>query len=358
MAHFYESTIITTKDGLQCQVYGNEHPFEAIMVKPKYIPTDKIESPALPYRFITGRKMNRLNLWSNKDELKKYLERFQQHYPQYLYQNKNHSGDRLFFAVPIDRIERIFFPRKGLSELMSMPERALDPHLKKVYELVSFLLGSGLRLKDLGITYSTLMGHYSPGYSDINIVVYGKQKFWDLMNYLETHQHPQLRWKTAEEWLKFYQGRNRYALFKQDDFLRIMSRKKTEGFFKESLFVIFAAEKEEEVWFKWGNEKYLEIGPATVQGTVSSNFHAVVRPGCYELKDSIVTDGYGNVPIKKIVFYSRDYCLLAYPDERIEAHGVLEKVEPEKGESYYRLVVGYFDAYVNDRREQEYVKLV
>ena len=39
--HFYESSTITTKDGLHCQVYGNEHPDGRILVKPKYIPTNK-----------------------------------------------------------------------------------------------------------------------------------------------------------------------------------------------------------------------------------------------------------------------------------------------------------------------------
>ena len=82
MAHFYESSIITTRDGLHCQVYGNEHPFDSILVKPKYIPTDKIECSALPYRFLHGRKMNRLNLWIDKAELKDYLHQFKINYPQ------------------------------------------------------------------------------------------------------------------------------------------------------------------------------------------------------------------------------------------------------------------------------------
>ena len=111
MAHFYESSVITTKDGLQCQVYGNDHPFDSILVKPKYIPTDKIESSSLQYRFISGRKMNRLNLWSDKEALKNYLGSFKQNYPQYVLQSQIHQGNRLFFAVPINQIERIFFPR-------------------------------------------------------------------------------------------------------------------------------------------------------------------------------------------------------------------------------------------------------
>ena len=356
--HFYESSIITTKDGLHCQVYGNEHPIHSILVKPKYVPTDKIESDALQFRFISGKKMNRLNLWADRKKLKKYFDDFKKAYPKYVYQSRLHDKDRLFFSVPVDNIERIYFPRRGLSELMAMPEESLDNHLKLVHKFVKFLLKSGLLVKDLGITYSTLMGHYMSNISDINIVVYGKENFWKLMNYLEVAEHKLLKWKTRKDWLNFYKGRNRFKIFDKDEFVKLMSRKYSEGFFDGSLFVIFAAEKEEEVWFEWGKEKYTSLGQVTVEGTVTDNFSSVVRPGCYEIKDSEIVGAENKFEVEKVVFYSRDYCMLAYPGEKIRACGLLEKVEPENGDVYYRVVVGYFDAYVSDRREKEYIKVV
>ncbi len=356
--HFYESSIITTKDGLHCQVYGNEHPIDSILVKPKYIPTEKLKSDALQYRFISGKKMNRLNLWADKEKLKQYIADFKNAYPDYIYSSEMHDNDRLFFSIPVDSIERVYFPRRGISELMAMPEKSLDDHLKVVYQFVKFLLKSGLRLKDLGITYSTLMGHYLSNISDINIVVYGKENFWKLMKYLETAKHPLLRWKNKEDWLNFYRGRNRFAIFNKDEFVRLMSRKKSEGFFDDSLFVIFGAEKEEEVWFKWGTEKYKALGLVTVEGIVTDNFSSVARPGYYEIKDSKILDRKNKYDVKKIVFYSRDYGMLAYPGEKIKACGLLEKVEPNEGEPYYRVVVGYFDAYLNDRREKEFIKVI
>ncbi len=365
--HFYESSIITTKDGLHCQVYGNEHPVNSILVKPKYIPTDKLSSDSLHYRFISGKKMNRLNLWTDKEGLKEYISGFKNKYPQYVFNSPLHKGYRLFFGVPIDSIERVYFPRTGLAELMSMPEGSLDEHLKNVHEFVKFLLKSGLRIKDLGLTYSTLMGHYLSNISDINIVVYGKDNYWKLMDYLKTAEHPLLQWKTKGDWLDFYKKRNRFAIFSEEQFLHDMSRKKSEGFFNDTLFVIFAAEKEEEVWFKWGNEEYIQMGNVTVEGTVTDNFNSIVRPGCYDINESRVIDGdlnsdadiaLGDINVSKVVFYSRDYCMLAYPGEKIVSCGVLEKVEPSEGEPYYRVVVGYFDAYTNERREKEFIKTV
>lgn len=353
--HFYESSIITTKDGMHCQVYGNEHPVNSIIVKPKYIPTDKIESPAFQYRFISGKRMNRLNMWADKKALRKYMEDFRKAYPEYIM--KTPSKDRLVFSVPIDKIERVYFPRRGFKELMGMPKENLDEHLKDVCELGEFLMKSGLKLKDLGVTYSTLMGHYFANISDINFVVYGKENYWKLMRFLEKAEHPLLRWKTEQDWLDFRKRRNRFNIFTESEFLKVMSKKKSEGFFRNCLFVIFCAEKEEERWFEWGKENYEDLGSAEVEATVKDNFSSAVRPGCYEVENCHAKGREGNVDVKKIVFYSRDYATLAGPGEKIKASGILERVIPKSGEPYHRLVVGYFDAYISDRREKEYIKL-
>lgn len=359
--HFYESSIITTKDGLYCQVYGNQHPDGRVLVKPKYIPTDKISSDSLPYRFISGRKMNRLNLWINQNKLKQYVDYFTKAYPQYVYRSNLYGKSPLFFVVPKENIERAYSPMEGLSDLMSIPEKDMDEHLKTVFGLVSFLLKSGLKLKDLGVTYSTLMGHYSPYKSDINIVVYGKAKFWKLMDFLEKNDHKDLRWKTYEEWEQFYKKRNRHMIHKKESYIMNMYRKKSEGFFKNTLFVVFAVENDDEAWFRWGRERYKRVGIAKFRGTVRDNKNSVVRPGCYTLSDSKFVggdDSCKNLQISKVVFYSRDYCMLAYPKEDIEASGVIEEVTPENGEKYYRLVIGYFGSYLNKRRDEEYIKLV
>jgi len=359
--HFYESSIITTKDGLHCQVYGNDHPDGRILVKPKYIPTDKVSSDSLPYRFISGRKMNRLDLWIDKDKLRKYFDAFSKVYPHYVFRSPMYEKSPLFFAVPKSHIERVYFPRTGLAELMSMPSKDLDEHLKTVANLVTFLLKSGLELKDLGITYSTLMGHYSPNVSDINIVVYGKEKFWKLMGFLEKARHRDLRWKTYKEWEAFYKRRNRYMVHKKDIYIENMHRKKSEGFFRKTLFVIFAAEKEAERWLQWGREKYRRVGMARFEARVVDNKDSVVRPGCYKVTDSGFLEGDSackSLPVSKVVFYSRDYCMLAYPGERIEVNGIVEEVTPRSGDKYCRIVIGYFDSYVLGRRDHEYIRVI
>ena len=57
--------------------------------------------------------------------------------------------------------------------------------------------------------------------------------------------------KTKNEWLEFYGRRNRHKIWDKEKFLKIMERKRSEGFFGNTLFVIFAVEREEEVVSKW-----------------------------------------------------------------------------------------------------------
>ncbi|MBS3132179.1 hypothetical protein J4212_07110 [Candidatus Woesearchaeota archaeon] len=359
--HFYESTIITTKEGMHCQVYGNEHPPGRILVKPKYIPTDRISSDALPSRFLSGKKMNRLDLWINREKLSEYIKAFIRAYPGYIYKSDMHDISPLFFAIPKENIEKEYSPRDGLRELMSIPPKDMDFHLKTVSEFAALLMKSGLKLGDFGITYSTLMGHYSQNISDINIVVYGKKKFWELMKYLEKAQDKDLRWKTYEEWEHFYTKRNRHMVHKKETYIENMHRKKSEGFFKNTLFVIFAVENEGETWFKWGQEHYKKIGHAKVKAKVSANADSIVRPGCYAVSGSKFVSGdksCENIKIDKVAFYSRDYCMLAYPGENIEVSGTVEEVSEKSGRKHNRIVVGYFDSYISGMRDGEYIRVL
>ena len=359
--YFPESSIITTTDGLQCLVYSNEHPEGYVIVKPKYIPTDKISSDALPYRFILGKKVNRLDLWVDRDSLKKYFQDFARAYPHYILKSEVHDESPLFFAVPKEYIDKVYLPREGLKELMAIPHRDLDDHLKKVVELILFFLKSGLELRDFGVTYSTIMGYYSQNMSDINVVVYGKEKFWKLMEFLEKNDHPDLRWKTYEEWEKFYKKRNRHIIHNKETYMKNMNRKRSEGFFRDTLFIIFAVEGDNESWFRWGEEEYRKIGNAKFRATVRDNKDSVVRPGCYELKDSKFISGdesCSNISIDKAVFHSRDYCMLAFPEEEVEISGVVEEVTKKTGEKYNRIVVGYFDSHINGERDDEYIRVL
>ena len=356
MAYFPESVIITTIDGIQFKTFSNEHPDGHIIAKPKYIPIEEVFSPELPRRKIFNQEVNRFDLWINKKSLKEYIEAFCQSYPHYKYYSENHKN--WFFAIPKNRIKKIYDPREGLKELMNIPGEEQDEHLTNVTNFVELILKSGVSLQDLGITFSTLVGHYDANYSDINLIIYGKKNAWNIINFLEKAKHPSLRWKTKEEWEEFRQKRNRANIFTKEEFAEQMSRKRTEGFFEDTLFVLFPVEKKDEIKNNWDDETCIPLGLAEIEGRVIDNSDSIFRPGTFKIKEPKTIKGEAQ-PVSQVVFYSRDYVAQVLPEEKISAAGLLERVTNKKTKKEsYRIVVGYFDSYLNERREQEYIKKI
>ena len=365
MVHFYESTLIDTVDGFQCKSYANEHPEGYVIVKPKYIPKEAIVGDGLRYRFLFEKCLVRFNLFAEKEKLKNYVEQFRKKFPEYIYDcsiTKN-----WFFVVPKNRIKTIHDGRKGLQELMKVPVKDLDEYLKLVRELIDFLAKSGVSSKHLGITHSTLLGNYTPGKSDIDIIIYGKKNGWKILNYLKTAVHDKLHWKTDKEWAEYYKEHKtaESSHFTEQEYVKHMSRKKYEGLFGNTVFTLFTVEEPDETWFKWGEETYEPVGMATVAGKVADDSNSHVRPGYYEIENGTIIEAGNakikidnNIPIKRVVTYSIPFVQQAVVGENIKSCGLLELVTTNKLEKYYRIVVGYFDAYTTNRRENEFIKTI
>jgi len=362
MVYFPESTLIDTIDGFQCKSYASEHPPGYIIVKPKYIPKSALEGDGLKYRFLFEKCLVRFNLFVSKEKLQNYVSQFRKKFSDYIYDCPLHHN--WFFVIPFDKIKTIHDGRKGLQELLQIPKKDLDSYLILVRELIEFLKKSGVPTTDLGITHSTLLGNYTPGTSDIDIIIYGKENGWKILNYLQTATHPLLKWKTEEQWRQYYQEHktSESKHFTEDEYVRHMIRKNYEGTFGGTVFTLFTSEERDETWFRWGEERYQPLGVATIQGKVVDHYNSHVRPGYYELVEGEVLEiepGKSidkNVPLRRVVTYSIPFVQQAVTGETLKACGLLELVTPKAGELYYRLVVGYFDAYVSERREQEYIK--
>ncbi|MBI3034763.1 hypothetical protein HYY71_00425 [Candidatus Woesearchaeota archaeon] len=365
MAHFYESTLIDTVDGFQCKSYSNEHPEGLIIVKPKYIPKESIEGEGLKYRFLFEKCLVRFNLFARKEKVADYVKQFRKRFPDYIYDCP--TTKNWFFVVPRNRIKTAHDCRNGLKELMKVPERDMDSYLKLVRDLVDFLAKSGVSYNNLGITHSTLLGNYTPGKSDIDIVIYGKENGWKILNYLKDAKHEKLHWKTDEEWAEYYKEHktSESMHFTEKEYISHMARKRYEGMFDKTVFTLFTVEEPQETWLKWGDESYVPIGLATVQGRVVDHYNSHVRPGFYGIEGATLLNSSHPMPkidksiaIKKIVFYSIPFTQQAISGEKVKACGLLELAIPKKGDKYYRLVIGYFDAYISERREKEFIKVV
>ena len=358
--HFYESTIIKSKDGLQVKSYTNEHPEGFVIAKPKYIPTTYIKSDKLPIRTLDGQEVNRFDYWIDNQELKNYIEKFKEAYPDYYYECDLYNT--WFFGIPKKKIQEVPDGRKGVERILNLQENELDEYLTITQKFIQLLENSGVSYKDMGVTNSTILGTYTYGRSDIDLIIYGKQNYWDVIEFMKDAKHEMLRWKTLAEWKKYYSTYNAGLNFNEEQFIWQAERKYADGFFGETVFSIFGVSEPEETYAKWGTEKCTPMGEIILKADVLDNYHAAVRPGYYELENSKIIESPSrvdkNTKIDLVVTFARDFMLQAFKGERIAAKGLLEKVESLDGsrDDYYRVAVGYFDSYVS-RIGEEFIKV-
>jgi len=350
--HLYESLLIDTVDGFQCKVYSNSHPAGKVIVKPKYIPIDKADFVNLKKRFIFSKAMHRFNLFTDKESAMINLKEFKEKFPDYFYFDEKHKN--WFLVVPKEKIKEIKDSRQGLIEFMKVPENDLDSYLKAVREIITIMSESGVPVEKMGINHSTLMSNYTPGKSDIDLVVYGKDNGWKVIKHLAQVENERLKWKSEEDWRKYYRDRIISKNFSEEEYVANMVQKKDDGFIDGNVFSIFVVEEPNECWYSWEDE-HKALGTIKFRGKVMDDYNSIVRPGYYEIGGSKVIEGQ-EVPIKRIVTWARPFVLQASKGDEIECFGLLEKIKTKSGDEFYQVVLGYFDTYGNERGEKEYLK--
>lgn len=352
MGNYYEAALIDSTDGIQFKVYSTTSPEGFIIAKPKYIPEDLLPLTGLKKRFLFGKCVTRFNLFNKKEIVEKNLEALKKQFPEYIFESKKHKN--WFLGVPEEKVKKFYDTRKGLQELLKVPEDDLDPYLKAVRAMIDILKEAGISEIDLGISHSTLLGNYTPGTSDIDILIFGIKNGWRAVKHLESASHPLLSWKSEEDWAKYFRKRVVSEKYSEDEYVKNMVRKKDDGFIDKNVFSLFCIEKEGEGWYDWDVE-HEPLGTVKIQGRVKDDHYSIVRPGYYELEESKVLEGHEEVPIKRIVTWARPFVLQAKKGEQVEACGLLEKVKRKDGE-FFQVVIGYFDTYTSERGKQEYLK--
>ncbi len=352
MTRYYEAALVDSVDDIQFKIYSSTHPKGFIIAKPKYVPRGILNLVGLKKRFLFSKCMYRFNLFNDKEIVEKNLEAIRRKFPYYIYECKKHKN--WFLGVPENRVKKFYDTRKGLQELLKVPVEDLDSYLKATRKMIDILAEAGISTKNLGISHSTLLGNYTLGKSDIDILIFGMENGWKAINYLEKSKNPALTWKSKEDWARYYKDRVVSKVYTEKEYVANMVRKKDDGFIEGNVFSLFCIEDENESWYDWAAD-HEPLGTVKIRAKVKDAYYSVIRPGFYELENGKIIEGYKEVPIRRVVTWARPFSLQAKENEEIEACGLLEKVKTKK-EEFYQVVIGYFDTYTNDRGEKEYLK--
>ena len=93
------------------------------------------------------------------------------------------------------------------------------------------------------------------------VVVPGKDNGWKILDFLKTATHPNLVWKTDDEWAEYYQEHktSESSHFTEKEYVNHMRRKRYEGMFGGTVFTLFTTEEAN----KTGVESYTYTDPQT-----------------------------------------------------------------------------------------------
>jgi len=335
---------IITREGLIFRVYGYFHPPIAYICDVEYAPATIFRSTD-PRAFRA--KGQRIYYKFYEDE---GLQFVQKKYPRYTILCEP-LQERLV-GVRRAYITKTRKPNVGFRRLIEKQPR--DDLLKashKVFRLVA--TRSGLSEKDFGIFGSLLHGFYHPQFSDIDLIVYGRDKLRRLCEVLEDFYQEEAsplrnefesekairgkRWKFLNYGLKEYlwhqQRKMIYALFEDGGSGRVI---KTE----------FEPVKDwNEIYNEYDSDtRIMKKGWIKAVARVTSDDDAPFIPSIYQIEAIKLLGGAKVEGVQRILSYIEEFRMQARRDEEVYVEGNLEQVVTST-KTFHQITLTYCPRY-------------
>ncbi len=316
---------VETEEGLIFCLVGYLHPPNGSTAYLKY-------TPAETGRWARGTKRFRRELeYYHVRNVAETLEFLSTHHPCYV--GFDPVRTLSFSFVPRDAVTIYYRPEEGLQGIMAAPA---DPLEKDVEALVSLLVvAGGPTLEAFGITGSILLQTHDPSFSDIDLVVYGRDataKVRAAVTLLKGGPIQAIAPDRLARWRGETAGRFGLA---PEDVAHLEARRWNYFQFRIRYVSIHPIRREEEIQEAYGQSHYRAAGsprsrqPWSMLPTASSCGPATRWP------DVVLRKGQRR-QITELVSYEGLYCQAVDPGDRIVARGVVEQVD----EGSCRLVVG------------------
>ncbi|MGB9959896.1 MAG: nucleotidyltransferase domain-containing protein [Candidatus Bathyarchaeales archaeon] len=335
---------IITPEGLIFRVFGYMHPPEGYICDLEYAPAELFQS-SNSKAFRTDGKHVFYKFY--EDEAWKFLgKNFPQHMVLHAPLGKKVVG------VKCANIAEIRKPEEALQKLIGQePKDELLKALETVLEMSVHRLG--LPIKDFGVFGSLLHGFYHPKFSDIDIIVYGRNNLAQIRRLLgELYGDKGSR--LSNEFKDDAPIRGKLWRFKNlsaEEFVWHQRRKLIYGVFHDeasgrSIKVEFEPVKD---WSEIRNE-YGEIKRITWKGWVKAflrvkeDSDGPFMPSVYPVETLKIVDGPKVNHIDRVVSYLEEFRMQAWKDEIVYAEGNLEEVETSRG-NFHQITLTYGPRY-------------
>lgn len=322
-----EGFFIETNENLIFDVKGSIHPPDRIIAYLRYIPTEDGDRKRNDKRY---RKIYSL------DERSSVISK---NYPQYQFHD-NYYGLTLQ-GVPLDRVLEIYDPVKFRSNLANSNQ--ITGLKRDALDFTNILINeAGVKKDKIGITGSPMV-NLSKKDSDIDIVIYGssaiKKSRIGLKNlFLENKE---IKPYTIDEFKKLYVFKSKDTDISWKEFIKIEPRKIFQGTFRGIDFYIRGVKNWNEMEYFYGDFKIEYLYEATIEGIIEDSRESIYSPCVYKIRNANLLDTDKKlITIREIFSYRGRFCELLKENEEFIAHGTVEKIIKNSGESYHRLIIG------------------
>lgn len=227
------------------------------------------------------------------------------HYPQYLFFSEEKSA--YLHAVDVEAITVHHQPTQRLQTILA--KKNPDTIEQDLISLCQVLLAQGIQLQNLGITGSLLIGAQNPA-SDIDLVVYGRNKFHELRGIVaQLIKNNILQSLDKQAWLASYQRRQ--CDLSYSDYVWHEQRKYNKALINQRKFDLNLIELSAEE----PSLSYTKQGMIVVRATVLDAQYSFDYPARFLIDHEKVSE---------VVCYTATYTGQAMTGERIEVSGQLE----------------------------------
>ena len=321
---------IETIESLLFCVVGYLHPHDRYTAYLKYIPSPDGRWGRL------GTRYARAFPYYHVSQVEHTYDFLKKNYAQYIFNCP--VRNIMVSSVPHSHVKTYYRPRNRLRTIESNgADDDLEQHL---LDLVTFLSEiSGVNHDDFGVTGSLLTATHNPGFSDIDLTVYGSSASLKLKSALvrKRGEHDEIRSLDHEEMVKWSRGRSQRFPMKFEELMVLAERRWNYGIHRGTYFSVHPIRTDDEITERYGERLYRQLGEISGTARIVENRESIYLPAIYEVKE-VESSSEAATNITRIVSYEGLFCDAFENGERVAFEGNLEEVSGSQ--EYNQAVIG------------------
>jgi predicted nucleotidyltransferase len=336
---------IVTKEGLIFRVFGYTHPRNAYICDVEYAPDTIFKSDNPKALRNDG---NRVFYKFYEDEGWKFVK---SSFPQYMILHRM-LGKKVLGVNNRDILE-VRKPEAKLNRLFETEPK--DDLVEAMKDTVKFTMHhSGLTLADFGVFGSMLHGFHHPRFSDIDLIVYGREKAAKLREALND------LYGDRSSPLKNEFGTGQVLTGKQWRFKNLSPQEFVWHQRRKLIYAQFKGQKDGRViktefepvkeWREIKNEYYsgakiVQQGWVKTLARITEDVDAPFMPSIYGIEPSKILEGSREaINARRIVSYMEEFRMQALKGETVYVEGNLESVTIHSG-GFFQIALTYCPRY-------------